>query len=251
MARQGRNSSRSPLHLVISEKLREQIAAGTYAPGEQLPSEFDLGTHFGVSRTTVRRAIANLINQGLVSTQQGKGAFVNERQKVSFSLSNPLTFFDAELVRQGVLAGIRTICLEMLPASAEVRSQLQLNSSDDWVWQQQKVILGNQAPIAFDVAYFPLEVGMSIKEQLQEGFTYATLDHNGFALDYADVVLESTHATHEIGALLEIPLGSPLLIYRYVAYAQGDRPVVCGETFSRADRTCYSVKLRRQDLRTL
>ncbi|MGJ3248796.1 MAG: GntR family transcriptional regulator [Elainellaceae cyanobacterium] len=248
MARRGGNSPRVPLHLVISEKLREQIASGIYAPGEQLPSEFDLGAHFGVSRTTVRRAIANLINQGLVSTQQGKGAFVKEREKISFSLSNPLTFFDLDLVRQGILAKIQTIRFDTLQPSNEIRTRLGLPHSDSLIWQQQKIILGNQAPVALDIAYFPFEVGSQLKDQLQDGFTYATLDANGFPLNHADVMLEGTHATYEIGTCLEVPLGAPLLIYRYVAYTTGDRPIVCGDTLSPADRTCYSVKLKRHDL---
>ena len=62
--------AKKPLHWIISEKLRTEIETGVYSPGELLPSEFDLGELFGVSRTTVRKAIANLINQGLVYTQQ-------------------------------------------------------------------------------------------------------------------------------------------------------------------------------------
>ena len=104
--------AKKPLHWIISEKLRDEIETGVYSPGELLPSEFDLGKLFGVSRTTVRKAIANLIAQGLVYTQQGKGAFVQQQQKISFSLTNPLTFFNEELSRQGLKGEIRNLSFE-------------------------------------------------------------------------------------------------------------------------------------------
>ncbi|HEY9818894.1 MAG TPA: GntR family transcriptional regulator, partial [Candidatus Obscuribacterales bacterium] len=66
-------SSPRPLHLTISEKLLAEIDDGTYLPGEQLPSEYQLMLRFEVSRITIRRAIANLASQGLVEAQRGRG----------------------------------------------------------------------------------------------------------------------------------------------------------------------------------
>ncbi len=244
------NQSKSPRHLLISEKLREQISSGQYAPGGQLPSEFDLGQQFNVSRTTVRRAIANLVNQGLVTTHRGKGVFVKERSKVVFSLSNPLTFFNTDLVRQGITGSVRNIRFERVDPPLDIATQLGLTAEGTEVYCQQKIILTNDIPTVLDMVYFPVEVGEKLSDALQQGFTYTTLDRNGFPLERAEITLESTHATPEIGRYLEVPIGAPLLLYRYVAYSQGDRPVACGEAISRADRACYSVVLTRGDLHT-
>jgi len=77
-------SDKQPLHVAISQQLKEKIEAGVYEPGERLPSEFDLGEIFGVSRTTIRKAIANLTQQGLVTTQQGKAFLSRKRTKSAF-----------------------------------------------------------------------------------------------------------------------------------------------------------------------
>jgi GntR family transcriptional regulator len=66
MVQEASNPSQLPLHLAISEKLRQPIFSGEYLPGERLPSEHQLILQCDVSRITVRRAIANLVNQGLV-----------------------------------------------------------------------------------------------------------------------------------------------------------------------------------------
>lgn len=90
----------SPLHLSISEQLRQQIIDGEYTPGAKLPSESELIEQFQASRITIRRAVANLVRQGLVHTHQGKGVFVTKKRKVAHTLSNPLKFLEDDLARQ-------------------------------------------------------------------------------------------------------------------------------------------------------
>lgn len=236
------------MHMVISEKLRKQIQNGVYAPGDQLPSEFDLGQTFSVSRTTVRRAIATLIRLGLVATQQGKGIFVKPQSKISFSLANPLTFFDSELAEQGITGSIQTIQFERMRPDPEIRTRLQLPAAATTVYLQEKLILADAVPIALDIAYFPEAIGASLKDPVHSGFTYRTLAVSGYAIESAEVSLESRPASYDARDLLDVPLGSPLLVYHYLAWDKQRQPLVCGETISRADRTYYSVGLKRSQL---
>lgn len=63
----------------IAQQIKQQIQAGTYLPGQKLPSEAELCRAFGASRLSVRSAIGHLAAQGLIETFQGKGSFVRER----------------------------------------------------------------------------------------------------------------------------------------------------------------------------
>ncbi|MGW3196292.1 GntR family transcriptional regulator [Streptomyces sp. NPDC001118] len=67
----------------MANELRAEILRGDLAPGEQIPSENQLAERFGVTRATVRKGIALLRSEGLVTSKQGKGAFVRERPHVS------------------------------------------------------------------------------------------------------------------------------------------------------------------------
>ncbi|HVH02550.1 MAG TPA: FadR/GntR family transcriptional regulator [Amaricoccus sp.] len=78
---------RQSLTSMLIEAVTERIQSGQYKRGDQLPTEKDMIEEFGVSRTVVREAIANLKASGLVSTRQGKGAFVLEEGLRSFSIS--------------------------------------------------------------------------------------------------------------------------------------------------------------------
>ena len=236
------------MHLIISEKLRKQIDTGVYAEGDQLPSEFDLGQLFGVSRTTVRRAIANLINQGLVETQQGKGIFVKQQQKISFSLSAPFTFFDTELNRQGRVGTIQNIQFERIEAPRDLRNRLKLQGDRPYLFHQEKLILADDIPIALDIAHFPEHIGDRLGNLLANGFTYRTLHHNGYPIHFAKVSIESRPASYETIEHLGVSLGAPLLVYRYVASDKQNIPLVCGETISRADYTIYLADFTAEQL---
>lgn len=244
MASAGESADKQPLHIAISERLKGQIESGQYPPGERMPSEFDLGEMFGVSRTTVRRAIANLTQQGLVTTQQGKGIFVTQRRKISFSMSNPLMYFDAALRQQGYVGRVQSLRLQLCLASAEVGRKLQLlETSAPQVYWQEKIYYADDTPIALDISYFPEAIAAPLVDQLRTGFTYSTLVKNGILLTAAEVRLESVPATYELSEYLAIPLGMPLLVFHYLAYQGQRQPVVYGRTLSRSDWTCYTSQI--------
>lgn len=236
-------ADKQPLHVVISEKLKAQIEAGHYEPGERLPSEFDLGEIFGVSRTTIRKAIANLTQQGLVTTQQGRGIFVTEQHKISFSMSNPLMHFDARLRQQGYEGRVQSLRFQLLLPTSEVARQLQIRDRRTEVYWQEKIYYANNTPIALDVSYYPQAIAASMTEGLQQEFTYSALVNGGIVLKAAKVSLEGTPATYELSEYLAVPLGMPLLVFNYVAYQGDHQPVVCGRTLSRSDWTCYTAEI--------
>lgn len=243
MVSSGPVTSKQPLHLVISEQLKEQIEIGQYVSGERLPSEFDLGEMFSVSRTTIRRAIANLIKQGIVITQQGKGIFVSRRQKISFSMSNPLMHFDIALRQQGYTGRVKSLTFEQIEAPAEIAQKLQLSGSAPQIYRQKKIIYADDTPIALEIDYFPLAIASPLIAALQQGFTYSTLTAHGIRLNAAKVSLESFPATYELSDYLAAPLGMPILTFSYVAYWHNRQPAICGKTLSRSDWTRYTSEI--------
>ena len=237
------SAAKQPLHIIISEQLKAQIESSEYEPGKRLPSEFDLGEMFGVSRTTIRRAIANLIQQGLVTTQQGKGIFVSDRHKISFSMSNPLMHFDATLKQQGYTGRVHSLRFQQVQAPSEVARNLQISPQDGQVYWQEKIIYADDSPIALDITYYPETLGHSLRDKLIQGFTYSTLSTNDVRLKAAQVRLESIPATYELSEYLAVPLGMPLLVFSYVVYQGPHEPVACGKTLSRSDWTCYTSNI--------
>ncbi len=241
-----RKSSRKspPLHILISEKLRIQIEDGWYPPGTKIPSEHQLMEQFAVSRITVRRAIANLVQQGLVVAQRGRGVFVKEQTKATYLLSNPMVFVEDDLARQGFSSSIENLVFEAIAPPDAISRVLQAAPQTD-VYFQKKLLLIDGVPSALDMTYLVPDLGRAYGKELQCAMTFPTLEQNGISIHRIEATLESTPADHELSQRLHVPLGGPILVYRYLAYT-GDRPILWGETLSRGDRLSYSVLLTKE-----
>src|SRR3990172_1139894 len=92
--------SNIPYYLQLIDLLKEKIAQGTWKPGDQIPSEPELCSIYGVSRTVVRQALMELELEGLIIRRKGKGTFIAE-PKINESLVQKLTGFYQDMVDRG------------------------------------------------------------------------------------------------------------------------------------------------------
>ena len=92
----------------LAGTLRDRIAAGIYARGDKLPSEMELMDESGLSRSTVRHALKVLVDEGLVRTERGRGAFVADTPALH---ENNLVFssYTAQVQGQGMKPTTRTV----------------------------------------------------------------------------------------------------------------------------------------------
>ncbi len=245
-----------PLHVSISEKLRHQIDSGDYLPGEKLPSEHQLMKTFDVSRITVRQAVTNLVNQGLVRSHQGKGVFVTPQVKTAYSLSSPLTFLDQDVANKGIHLSFNNLTFRKVRPPDQVKAALQLESSasnrlekspekSSMVYLQKKLLQMDGTVGAMDISYILLELGQRFGAQLKQKMTFPLLEANEISIESIQAVIECTHADYEMSEHLEVSLGHPLIVYRYTAYTRQQKPILYGETISRADRFCYSLTINK------
>lgn len=107
----------------IGELLAEDIRKKLYAPGERLPTEPELAAKFSVNRHTIRRAMSELEQGGLVRIEQGRGTFVQEHA-IDYAIGRR-TRFSENLLNQGVLGHIEVIGCQSLRA-ADIARHLEL-----------------------------------------------------------------------------------------------------------------------------
>lgn len=98
-----------PLYVQIRENLRKEILEGTYAPHARLPSEKSLMDQFGVSRITIRQALSDLHNEGLVFSAQGKGTYVSKPKAIQNI--ERLQGFTEAMTAQGYEASTRVLSI--------------------------------------------------------------------------------------------------------------------------------------------
>src|SRR5512136_2598427 len=113
-----------PLYEKLRTILSQQIEEGRYLPDQAIPSERDLCRHYHISRITVRQAIAEMINEGILYRKQGKGTFV-ARRKVNQGLSRIVTF-SRTVMDIGMKPSTRILSHGLQPVDLEVAGVLKL-----------------------------------------------------------------------------------------------------------------------------
>lgn len=104
-----------PFYRQVQQRLEEALAAGTWRPGQRFPNESELCTAFGVSRVTVRQALARLVDRGLLVRERGRGTFVRDPSLVA----GGLRAVASEIVPVGGEGtGLRLLDREVVPAPA-------------------------------------------------------------------------------------------------------------------------------------
>jgi DNA-binding GntR family transcriptional regulator len=225
------------VHGQIEEWLAEAIAVGRVAPGDRMPTEQDLAAWLGVSRMTLRHALAKLARRGLVTRAVGRtgGTFVAERKLEQDRTT--LAGFSEQLRRHGMVAGARVLSATHRPAGPVVAAALQLREGDQ-VHEVRRVRLGDGKPIVLEHSLFPAALFPGLLQCRLDGSLYELLETRfGHRPHHARESLEPVTAGVREAEALEVAEGSPLMLVERVAFTQGGQPVEFARDLFRGDRT--------------
>ncbi|MDR3517203.1 MAG: GntR family transcriptional regulator [Azospirillaceae bacterium] len=142
-----------PLYLQLARHLRRLMQGGQLDAVGALPGERDLAESFGVSRVTVRKALHELTNEGLLSQRQGAGTFINPAPHVEQRLST-LTSFTDDMVSRGLTAGSSWLEHTISAATPEEALALDL-SPGATVSRLRRQRLADGIPVAIELAIVP------------------------------------------------------------------------------------------------
>lgn len=238
----------SPLYSRVETVLAGEIAAGDLRVGDQLPTEDRLIARFGVSRITVRRAVQNLVDRGLVEIRRGKGTFVTA-PRITQDLSE-LTGFVEDMHALGRKPTARVVRKEIVTADATVASQLALTRGERVV-RIRRVRLADGIPLSFDETYLPLEIGKKIMTdnlKLEPIFSLLERKYN-VPLVEAEYKLDAVPADAEVAAALKVKQGSPVFRIERTSYSRGNRPVDYETLHYRGDLVRFATRLIRKSSR--
>lgn len=238
-----------PRHEQISDWLRDQIEQGVLAPDDQLPSEHRLGTQFGVSRITIRRALQTLEHDGLIYRRQGLGSFVRD-QRVRQGFVR-LTDFIEDMAQAGIVATSRVCHFEQERATPEIASILGIPEGKI-VIRLDRLRLGDGEPIAFDRTWLPVFYGNLLEgHNLEEGTIYRILEQDyQIPVQRGRYRIEAVNADAKVAQVLDVPEHRALLLIERVSMTIGDKPVYFQQRYYRSDRVAYELELARDTSQT-
>lgn len=153
------------LHEQLYETIKEQILNGHYRPGDRITSELQLCAEYNISRVTVRSAIQQLVNEGLLIRKHGKGTFVKESETIE-SVFTSGSFTDTCL-RMNARPSTKIISCQMITSEKKIAEQL--GCKDDELILIKRVRLVNDVPNIIELDYFPSSYDFLLKEDLSNG----------------------------------------------------------------------------------
>jgi len=237
--------SPKPLYEQIKEYILHNINEGTYSPHTRIPSERKLSELFGVSRLTVSKAVKELVQDGWLYVQIGKGTFINDDQ-IHQELET-LTGFTEEMTRRGQKTHSRVLKAEKISPPEHVSSRLKLVMGVDVV-QLVRVRFANDQPIAIGTSWISTARCPDILDN--HDFERESL-YNVFRQDYrfhlthAEQVFEARAATAYEAQQLHVEINFPVLAITRVTFTESNTPLEFVESVYRGDRYKFSAILRR------
>ena len=215
--------SQNPAYLQVYNKIKGMIQDGTYPISTFLPPESELEEMFHVSRTTVRKAIKMLSDDGIVTVRQGSGTIINgNRTTQNYNKVNSVT---ESLKRKGYKVTTASMLIEVFPASLALAKELEIPINEKLA-RVQRIQCANGTPVSIMTNYIPYALVPGI-EQYQNQFVglYQFLeDTYHLEIEYShDKIYAKTADFFEAQALQVEPKEALLVVHR-ISYGK-KRPI--------------------------
>jgi GntR family transcriptional regulator len=232
-----------PLYHQLMERIKESIEKENWKPGDKIPSENQLMDEFGVSRNTSKKAIEELVLEGILYRIQGKGTFV-AKPKLQQSLMGFYSFSKV-LKENGLNPNDIILKIEEVKPSKKIMDALQLDENEN-VIEMKRLRCANHDPYILESSFIPKSV-VTDMERLEKVGEISLYDL--FAQQFNVVVSRAKEAFEPVliraeeSEYLQTKEGRPALLLERIAYDTADRPVEFCISIVRGDRCRFYTEL--------
>ena len=218
--------SYEPAYAQLANIVRRQIAEGQFRPGDQLPSEAQFCRKYGISPMTVRRSINLLIDQGVVSTEQGRGTFVKpvELSTASFDLHEL-----GSLLIEGGEGEIKLMDVRVITATNKVASKLGIQIGEPAIYIRRLFSKKGQ-PIFYHREYLIYDPSRPIVEAEMDATSLKGLfsEVDNKVLKQGQLTIQATLMTEEEAQILGSEIPSAAFYLEHLFYDFNDQPISWG-----------------------
>lgn len=228
-----------PAYYQLAQILERKIKSGELEPGSLIPSEAELSETFGISRVTVRKGIALLVEAGLVDPIQGKGTFVAipKLDRATF----PISRLEEELGKRGIECETRLVEAKVIPASSDLSGRLGVEPGAK-VLYIKRLFFADGEPIGYEKKYLLYEKGRPILEAEigYSPFPDLVAKHSSGIPTRNQVAVYAVALDDEGAEMLGIEPGLPVFRIEETIFANGDKVAGWGYMVYRGDRYCMT-----------
>ncbi|HHS93900.1 MAG TPA: phosphonate metabolism transcriptional regulator PhnF [Rhodobacterales bacterium] len=232
---------------MIRDTLLHEIAEGVLRPGDRLPTEPQLAARFGAGRHSVRRAVDAMAMLGKVSIEQGRGTFVEEAPRLTYTIGKR-TRLRHNLLPQGCKVSGKLLGSAIVDAPAPVRRALDLEAGARVV-ESQRLTLADEMPVAFGWTWHPADRFPDFATRRESlGSTTETYRSYGVA-DYFrhETELYARPAKAQETTMLKQHPGLPVIVSHAVDVGPEGRPLSTSRVIWAAGRVKFIMTGTQDD----
>lgn len=231
-----------PMYYQLETLILDKIHSGELNPGDMLPTELDIAEIFSLSRTTVRQAIQNLVNKGLIYRIKGTGTFISE-PKLLQEFMNKLESFNDQIRRLNLTPSTKLLSIKVIPAIKEVAQILGTNS--DQLIEIIRIRYANELPIVYVKTYLPLSCSFILNHDLEKESLYTLLNqYKETRVIQVTRQLEAILASPKLAEHLEIAEGLPIQFTTTIGTNEKQRPIEYSLAYYPGDKNKFIVHLK-------
>ncbi len=231
-----------PKYYRLKESLRDKIEEEGLEEGHLIPSERELCETYGVSRMTARQAVKDLVNEGVLYREQGRGTFVAGK-KLQHETAY-LTSFTQDMGERGMKVSSKVLEIEAEGASPSVAQALDVEPGERII-RLQRVRYADGEPMALETSHLLYDVAKDIlNTDLERSSLYKELGRLGVRIAKAEQSYEATLVNDSEAEYLQVPPDSAALLIKRVTLDPKDRPFEYVKSVYRGDRYRVTTTLQ-------
>jgi GntR family transcriptional regulator len=236
-----------PLYYQLKTIILEEIDVGAYPPGSMIPIENELIDIFQISRTTVRQAISELVQEGRLYRIKSKGTFV-AKPKINFEFKDRMYSFNApnseEIIRSGRTPSTEVMSLDVIKATDYLANILNIAPKSDVVCLYRRRCADDE-PIVRVKTYLPYKTcGFMLEYDFTKNGLYDTLStREETRICRMSRICEAIAAGPDDVETLFVKRGSPIHHFRTIGYNAKDEPTEYSEAFYRGDQNQFHIEI--------
>ncbi|PYI51348.1 UTRA domain-containing protein [Paenibacillus flagellatus] len=240
------NTSQEPLYLQLKNIIKEDIHRGNYKAGEQLPPEEELCETYGVSRGTVRKAIMDLVGEGILKRHQGKGTFVREESMIKRELFS-MGGYSETATTTGEPLRPHILSCSVIGADDYLASFFRVEPGDRILELKRAHYIRDEVLI-FETAHYSLDRFPGLERFILESpSTYSTLKRRyNIEMTYSEKTLELAYATEEEASILNCDPGTTLYVIERKSYDDDNAPIHISSSLYKTNRVKFTITVNQR-----
>lgn len=228
-----------PVYYQLKNDFIKKIASGVWKAGECISSERELCEIYDVSRMTIRQAIGELVQEGILTRKKGKGTFVCE-QKVN---QKDMMSFTEMIKQSGRSLQTKVVEFEIIDTPEDIQDVFIL---DRLYKISRKRIVDNEC-IAVETVYIPVDYCGHLNKEMLEGSLYKVLEGFGYIITNSNSSIVAVNVDDETRKILECEIDTPILKVVSKTFTNTDKLLFLEEAFYKSDKFTLQVNISRKE----